>query len=449
MTKRIVVIGGGAAGASAASRARRLDPSAEVILVEASNMITHGPCAIPYYVEGIVKDKKMLVTYTAEEFERERGIKVFINTVAKSIDVDKKVVVLERNGKEFSIEWSKLVIATGAIPAKPKVDGVDAKNVHVIRHPAQVDELYEAVRSAKTVAIVGGSYLGLEMAEAVVALGKKVILIEKEAQLLPKTLDSDMADVVAKEVESKGVELHLSESLKEIIGNHSVKAVATNKNVYDADLVILATGVKPNVELAVKSGIKLGITSAIDVNEFLETNIEDVYAAGDVAEKKHIVTGKRVWIPLAPAANKEGQVAGANSVLGRFLRFPGVVGTAITKFFDMFIARTGLGEEEARMHGFNVESKLVKVRTKAHYYPKGSYALIKMIVESGSGRILGVQIIGWEEAVAEYINVAALAVEKGMTIDDLFFADIGYHPAVAPVWHPLIVAARVLSHGRF
>ncbi|MEM0028237.1 MAG: FAD-dependent oxidoreductase [Ignisphaera sp.] len=449
MSKKIVVIGGGAAGASAASRAKKLDPSAEVILIEATDMITHGPCAIPYYVEGIVKDRKMLVTYTPEDFERDRGIRVLTNTVAKNIDVDKKVVVLERDGKELVMEWDKLVIATGATPAKPRVNGVDLKNVYTIRHPAQADELSDAIRKANNIVIVGGSYLGLEMAEAALSLGKKTILIEKEGQLLPRSLDRDVADIVAKEVVTRGLELHLSEPLKEIIGKEFVEAVATSKNIYKTDLVILATGVKPNIELATKSGIKIGITGAVEVNEYMETNIEGVYAAGDVAEKRHIITGKKVWIPLAPSANKEGQVAGANAALGRSLRFPGIVGTAITKFFDMYIARTGLGEEEAKEQGFKIESKLIKVRTKAHYYPKGTYVYIKMVVDASTGRILGAQIVGWEESVAEYINSVAIAIEKEMTIEDLFFADIGYHPAVAPVWHPLIVAARTLSHGRF
>jgi len=449
MTERVVVIGGGAAGASAASRAKKLKPSAEVILIEATDMITHGPCAIPYYVGGIVKGKSQLVTYTPDVFERERGIKVYINSVAREIDVDKKAVFVERNGKSVEVKWDKLVIATGAIPSIPRVPGTNLKNVYTIRHPAYADKLLEDLSKALNVAIVGGSYIGLEMAEALLRIGKKVLLIEMESQLLPKALDRELAEIVTKEVLARGAELHLSEYLEEIVGSDRVKAVATNKDTYNVDAVILATGVKPNVDIAARAGIKLGITRAIDVNEYMETSGEGIYAAGDVAEKVHRVTGKRAWIPLAPSANKEGQVAGANAVSGRVLRFPGVVGTAVTKFFELYIARTGLSEREAVENGFRVESVVIRSRTKAHYYPNHSEAVIKMITESSTGRIIGAQVVGWEETVAMYIDIIAVAIERGMTIEDLFFSDLGYHPAVAPVWHPLIVAARVLSKGRF
>ena len=181
----------------------------------------------------------------------------------------------------------------------------------------------------------------------------------------------------------------------------------------------------------------------------METSVEGVYAAGDVAEKTHRVTGKKVWIPLAPSANKEGQVAGANAARGRVLRFPGVVGTAVTKLFDLYIARTGLGEKEAVANGFKIEKAVIKAKTKAHYYPGATEVHIKMIMDSSTGRILGAQAVGRDPIVTSYIDVVAVAIERGMTIEDLFFADLVYHPAVAPVWHPLIVAARVLSKGRF
>jgi NADPH-dependent 2,4-dienoyl-CoA reductase/sulfur reductase-like enzyme len=450
MVERVVVIGGGAAGASAASRAKKLKPSAEVVLIEATNMITHGPCAIPYYIGGIVKDRSLLVTYTPEVFERERGVKVFTSTVAREVDVDKRVVVVERGGRSYEVKWDRLVLATGAVPSIPRVPGVNLGNVHVVRHPAYAEEMLQGLAKASKVAIIGGSYLGLEMAEALLRMGKKVLLVEMESQLLPKAVDRELAELVSKEVLAKGVELHLSEHLEEVVGkNGVVSAIATNNGVYDADAVVLATGVKPNVGIAMRAGVRLGVTGAVEVNEYMETSTDGVYAAGDVAEKVHRVTGKRVWIPLAPSANKEGQVAGANAVSGRALRFPGVVGTAVTKFFELYIARTGLSEKEAIESGFKVASAVIKARTKAHYYPSHSEVVIKMVVETSTGRILGVQVIGWEEAVARYIDAAAIAIERGMTIEDLFFSDLGYHPAVAPVWHPLIVAARVLSRGRF
>lgn len=410
-------------------------------------MVTHGPCAIPYYVEGIVNDRNLLVTYTPQYLEEKRGIRVLINTRVVEIDVDRRVVTVSKSEKTIDrIKWDKLVIATGAIPIVPL--GSEKENAIAIRHPAYVDEIKCKLLRANTVAIVGGGYLGIEMAEAVSALGKKVILFTKGESILPKALDTDMARLVEDEIKAKGIELHLSEPVIELRGRDRIEKVVTDKGEYSVDAVVLAMGVRPNVELVRDIGLRLGAENAIAVNEYMETSIEDIYAAGDVAEKYHIVLKKKVWIPLATTANKEGLVAGANAARGRILRFRGVVGTAVTKFYDMYIAKTGLTEKEAATHGMKCRSRTVNVRTKAHYYPGAVEVAMKMIVDS-SDRIVGVQAVGKDIAVAHYIDAAAIAIERGMTIEDLLFSDLGYMPATAPVWHPLIVAARVLSEGRF
>jgi NADPH-dependent 2,4-dienoyl-CoA reductase/sulfur reductase-like enzyme len=211
--------------------------------------------------------------------------------------------------------------------------------------------------------------------------------------------------------------------------------------------VIIATGVRPNTYLTEKIGIKRGVTGAVEVNEFMETNIEDIYAAGDLVEKYHKILKKKVWIPLAPAANKEGQVAGANAAKGRILRFPGVVGTAATKFEDLYIARTGVSEKEAVENNVKYEAKTIRARTKAHYYPGGVEVYIKMLIEENSKRIIGAQAVGRDPVVISYIDIMSIVIEREMNIEDLFFSDLSYMPATAPVWHPLIVAARVLSKG--
>jgi NADPH-dependent 2,4-dienoyl-CoA reductase/sulfur reductase-like enzyme len=445
--KKIVVVGGGAAGASAASRAKRLDPSSEVILVEKSDMITHAPCGIPYYIENLVKERNDLITYTAEQFEKERGIKVYLNSEVIDIDVDKRSIEILKNGSREKITWDRLILATGAEPSKPPVPGTDLEGVLTIHHPAEADYLRKKIEDMRVVAVVGGGYIGIELAEALHQIGKKVLLFELTDQLLPTSLDKDMASIVAEYMRSKGIELHLSEGLKEIIGKERVEKLITEKSEYAVDGVILATGVKPNNLLAKKIGLKLGVAGAVEVNEYMETNIPDIYAAGDLVEKYHKILKKKVWIPLAPTANKEGLVAGANAVKGRFLRFPGVVGTAVTKFFDLYIARTGISEREASENNIKVESRVIKVRTKAHYYPGGAEANIKILVESGSGRILGAQAIGRDPVVASYIDIMAIVIERGMSIEELFFSDLGYMPATAPVWHPLVVAARVMSKG--
>lgn len=443
----IVVIGGGAAGASAAVRAKRVNPNANVVLIEATDMVTHGPCGIPYYVEGIVKEKSQLVTYTPDYLEKNRGVKVLINSRAVEVDVDKKIVVMERDGAQVDrINFDKLVIATGAKPVI--VSGADKENAVVIRHPVYADRIKVVLERANNVAVIGGSYLGIEMAEALRNLGKKVMLFEKEPQLLPKGLDPDIARIVEEEMRSKGVELHLSEPIVEIVGKDKVEKVITSKGEYIVDAVVMAIGVKPNAELAKNAGIKLGIEGAISVNEYMETSAEDVYAAGDVAEKYHVVLKKKVWIPLATSANKEGQIAGANAAGGNVLTFRGIVGTSVTKFYDLYIAKTGVTEKEASEHGIRYRSATIKARTKAHYYPGATEITIKMIIDDNNV-IIGVQALGMDDAVAHYIDTAAIAIMNRMTIEDLFSSDLGYMPATAPVWHPLIVVARVLSRGRF
>ncbi|ABP51126.1 MAG: FAD-dependent oxidoreductase [Pyrobaculum arsenaticum] len=445
---RVVVIGGGAAGASAAARARRLDPNAEVILIERGSMITHAPCGMPYAIGGIVKSHEELQTYTPEEFEKERNIKVLIRTEVVDIDTDKKTVTVRRGGAQETIIWDKLVIATGAKPLVPRIAGVELKGILTMRHPDDVPTIKGHLEKAKTVAVVGGGYIGVEMAEVLLELGKKVLLFEQFDQVLPGALDADVAALVAEEMRAKGVELHLGEKVVEFRGAEHVNKVVTEKGEYQVDEVVLAVGVRPDVDLAVRAGAKLGETGAVYVNEYMETTVPDVYAAGDVAEKVHRVTGRRVWIPLAPTANKEGQVAGGNAVRGRVLKFPGVVGTAVTKFYNLYIARTGLSEKEANALGLKAQSALIKARTKAHYMPGAETVHVKLIAEESTGRLLGGQIVGKSPVVAAYADILAVAVQSGYAVSDLFFSDIGYMPDTAPVWHPLIVAARVLSRGK-
>lgn len=442
----IIVIGGGAAGASAAVRAKKLNPQYNVILIEATDMVTHGPCAIPYYVEGIVRDYSQLITYTPSYLKEKRGVNVLVNTKALDLDIDKKLVIVEKYNKSIEkIKWSKLVIATGALPIL--LPGADKNNVIAIRHPVYVNKIKEVIERARVIAIVGGGYLGIEMAEAITALGKKVILFEKNKSILPDAIDFDIAKTIGEEIIMSGIELHLSEPVIEISGKEDAEKIITEKGEYMVDAVVLAIGVKPNTELVKNIGINLGVKGAIAVNEYMETSIEDIYAAGDVAEKYHRILKKKVWIPLATTANKEGLIAGTNAVRGRELRFRGITGTSVTKFHNLYIAKTGLIEKEAIEHGINYKSRIIKTKTKAHYYPSATEVIIKIITDN-SDRIIGVQAIGKDVAVAHYIDIAAIAIENNMTIEDLFFSDLGYMPATAPVWHPLIVASRVSSEGR-
>jgi len=440
---RVVVIGGGAAGATAASRAKRLAPESEVILVEETAMISHAPCGIPYALSGVASPEE-LAAYDPQTFERERGVRVLTNTRAEEIDLDKRAVRVRMGERVESLAYDKLIIATGSRPIKPKIEGADLPGVETVRHPYAVKDLIDKVKRATTVAIVGGGYIGVEVADNLVRAGKRVVLIEKLPALMGRALDRDVAEILTEEVRRSGVDVRLGESIAEIERRGGRLIVHTDKGSYESDLVLLALGVRPNSELAARAGIPLGESGAVRVNSFMETAAPDVYAAGDVAEKTHKLLKAKVWIPLATTANKEGYVAGTNAAGRKRVEFPGVVGTAITKYGDLYIGRTGLSEEEAAAHGMKTKSKIVRVYSKAHYYPGGRPVYVKLIARETDGVVVGGQVAGYTEMVAGYLDALAIAVDRALTAEDLFFSDLGYMPAVAPVWHPLVTAARVL-----
>jgi NADPH-dependent 2,4-dienoyl-CoA reductase/sulfur reductase-like enzyme len=433
---KVVIIGGGAAGMTAASRIKAIKPDWEVTVFEETNFVSHAPCGIPYVVEGISKADHLMY-YPPEFFRKERGIDVRINT--KVIEVGEGFLRVRQNGRESKYEWDKLLIATGALPKIPNVKGSELDGIVTIRHPANAEKLKRIIDEAKNIVIVGAGYIGVEMAEAVSSLGKKVTVVEFLDQPLPN-LDKEIANLVKAEMEKK-VDLRLGEKLEAFEGKDRVERVVTNKNSYDCDLAIVATGIRPNVELAKMLGCKLGETGAIWVDEKMQTSVENVYSAGDCVETKHMVTGKKVWIPLAPAANKMGYVAGVN-ISGGSLEFPGVVGTQLTKFFELEIGSTGLSEKMARSEGFEVRSTVIKTKTRVHYYPGGKDITLKVIADE-KGRILGAQAVGSE--VAMRINVFAVMIQAGFKTRDVFFSDLAYAPPLTPIWDPIIVSARTLK----
>lgn len=433
---KVAIVGGGAAGMTAASRIKALHPDWEVTVFEATNFVSHAPCGIPYVVEGISK-AEALMYYKPEFFRKERGIDLHID--AEVVDAGQGFIRVREEGKESRYEWDKLLIATGALSRVPKAEGLDLENVVTIRHPSDAGKIKKIVDEAKKVVIVGAGYVGVEMAEAVSALGKEVTVIEFLDQPLPN-LDKEITALVKDEM-AKKVDLRLGEAVKAFEGNGKVKRVVTDKNVYECDLAIVATGVRPNVKLAEMLGCKLGETGAIKVDNTMRTSVENVYAAGDCAETIHLVTKKPTWIPLGPVANKMGYVAGVN-MAGGYLEFPGVLGTQLTKFYDLEIGSTGLNERQAKKEGFDVRSTVIKAKTRVHYYPGGRDITLKVIAESDGG-IIGAQAVGSE--VAMRINVFSVMIKAGFRIKDVFFADLAYAPPLTPIWDPIIVSARNLK----
>ncbi|WP_292320060.1 FAD-dependent oxidoreductase [Caldisphaera sp.] len=435
----LIIIGGGDAGMTTASWARRRKPSMNIKVFEKTNLISHAPCGLPYYIEGLFDDESLLAAYKAEEFEKERNVNVKINHEVTDIDFDNRIIYTVNEGKVYKYEYDYLVLATGSKPKKINYD--NESRIFYVHHPAFARDVRDKIMKLNKIAIIGGGILGIEMAEALAKNKKQVILIHKHSYLLNKILDEDMAYYINNMV-SKDLLVKLNEETLEI--NEGGRIVITNKNRYEVDGTIVAIGVMPNTGL-VKENNFIGETKAIKTDEYMRTYMKDVYAVGDVAESKNIITGKPDWQPFAPVAGKMGFTAG-NHIGGVYYKFPGLVGTAITKYNDYFIAKTGLTESEAIKNGFKTMSTIVRSKTRARYYPGGKDIIIKLIADEVSQKIIGAQIIGGEEVLGR-IDMIALAIMKSNTLYDLFYLEHAYMPAISRSWDPVILAARSLMTG--
>lgn len=435
---KIAVVGGGAGGMASASRIKAMKPEWDVKVFEATSFVSHAPCGIPYAIEfDFASDE--LMYYKPEVFIRERDIDLHLNS--EVVEVRERSLIARENGELKEYDWDMLMIATGASPKVPDVDGKELENILTADLPPDADRIRDAAKDAENVVVIGAGYVGIEMAEAFSFLKKKVTVIEMADLPLPN-FDREIGEIVRKEME-KRVDLRLGERLEAFEGKERVERVITDRGEYRADLVIVGTGVKPNTELAEQIGAKIGKTGAVEVNRRMETSVKGVYAAGDVVETEHLITGKKVWIPLAPPGNKMGYVAGVN-MAGGDVEFPGVLGTQITKFHNLQIGKTGLTEREAINDGFRVKTAFITANTKVHYYPGATKTFIKAVKDVETNRILGAQIAGYE-MVAMRTNVFAVAIQAQFTTKDLFFSDLVYAPPFTPIWDPITVSARVLK----
>jgi len=433
----VIIIGGGAAGMTAASRVRKLRPEWNVKVFEETSFVSHAPCGIPYVVEGLIESGRELMYYKPDFFREKRGIDLHMNASVMRADGD--VIEVEEGGEETYYEWDKLLIATGASPRVPPIDGVELNNVFTVHLPPDSDIIRRASKNIEKVVILGAGYIGLEMAEAFVSQGKRVTVLEEGERPLSR-LDEEISDIIRSKMADK-VELRTQEHLISLEGKEKVERVITEKQEYEADLVILATGVKPNTEIAKQVGCRIGKTGAILADGKMRTSVENVFAAGDCAETLNLITGDRVWIPLAPTANKMGYVAGTN-ICEQNSVFPGVLGTQITKFFDLEIGSTGLNEKDAKER-FEIKSCFIKAGTKARYYPDSGEIWLKLIAERESNRLLGAQVVGTE--ILSKLNTLVAMITAEFTTKKAFFTDLAYSPPFAPVWDPIIVGSRVLK----
>jgi NADPH-dependent 2,4-dienoyl-CoA reductase/sulfur reductase-like enzyme/rhodanese-related sulfurtransferase len=447
--KRIVIIGAVASGTKSAAKARREDPDVKITLVTDEDEISYASCGTPYFVSDIIKDSNSLIIREPAYFRKMLNVDVLTGHRAESIDSIAKNVEIKnlQSNQSITLDYDRLVLAVGASPNIPSFKGVEHGNIltlHNIPSAIQIKSLIQQ-KKINNALIVGGGFIALEMAESLISYGINTRLIIRREQIL-SNFDKDIALLVQNYIKTKGVQVLEEDEVMEFEAdkNGNIANVITKKQTLPAEFVLLATSIRPNVQLAMKAGIEIGQTGAIYVNEKLETNIPDIYAVGDCAETMHLITKKPVWTPLATTANKHGRVAGIN-ITGGNDTFPGILGTFVVKVFDWTIAKTGLSENEAIKNGFETETVIVPANDKAHYYPGSKRIIIKLIAEKGSRLLLGAEIVG-DGVVDKRVDVIASALTGRATIEQLSKYDLSYAPPYSSPMDPVITAANVLRN---
>lgn len=443
---RFVVIGGDAAGMSAASKVKRKDKELEVVVLEQTEDVSYSACGMPYSIGDPQRDMEGLVVRPPQVFREKQGIDLRTRHRVERIDRDRRTVAgtdLD-GGRDFEISYDKLLIATGASPAVPPIPGADLPGVMSLKrleHGRRV-KTYLASHDVKRAVIVGLGYIGLEMAEALRGLDIGVTLIEATDEPLP-WLSRDLAEVVMSELREQGATVHVGRPVEAIEAIGQRFRVRSGDLELAADLVLTSTGVRPNSELAAEAGLELSVGRSIATDRRTRTSDESISAAGDCADAYHVVTGRKTWIPLALRANRAGWAA-ADNVLGRPTELEGVAGTMVVKVFDLEVARTGLTVREARDEGFEPVEQTIENRSRAHGHPGATTIHVSMVGDKKRGRLLGAQMVG-REGAAHRINAAAVALHAGMTVDRFSEMDLAYAPPFGPVWDPLLTAANVLQ----
>jgi NADPH-dependent 2,4-dienoyl-CoA reductase/sulfur reductase-like enzyme len=450
VTERLIVIGGDAAGMSAASQARRLrgPEELEILVLERGNFTSFAACGIPYWIAGLIDERDELIARAPEVFRTRQHIDVRMRHEVVGIDAETRTVTVHDLDTDERSEhrYDELLIATGAKPLRPPLPGIDAPGVFGVQTLDHGQAVLDALadRQPARAVVIGAGYIGIEMAEAMLLRGLEVHVVELAEQPM-STLDADMGRLVGEAMERMGIHLHLGTAVQAIETGEDgwVARVVTSAGAIDADLAVLGTGTRPNSDLARAAGIPVGPSGGIVTDRRMRTPVDGVWAAGDCAETFHRVTQGPVSIALGTIANKQGRIAGLN-LGGSYGAFPGVLGTAVTKVCEVEIARTGLGEEAARAAGFAPVTATITGTTRAHYYPDAQPITIKVVAEEGTGRLLGAQIVG-REGAAKRIDVFATALWNEMSVDEVLNMDLAYAPPFSPVWDPVLIAARKLD----
>ncbi|HEY7273551.1 MAG TPA: FAD-dependent oxidoreductase [Actinoplanes sp.] len=444
---KLVVIGGDAAGMSAASQARKRKSAEElpIVVFERGHFTSYSACGIPYWIGGSVKERDALVTREPAEF-RKVGIDVRMRHEVVAIDLDARTVIARDldSGGTVREPFDQLVYAAGAVPLTPdwaRVEGDGVFGVQTLDDGTAIHAWLESDPTPRRAVVIGGGYIGIEMAEAMMRRGLDVTLLEKAPQPL-STVDPDMGEKVAQAIREMDITICTGVEVEGLeVANGRVRAVVTGDGTLPADVVVLGLGVRPNTDLAADAGIPLGVTGGLRTDLRMRvTGADGIWAAGDCVETVHLVSGQPVHVALGTHANKQGRVAGIN-LGGGYATFPGVVGTAVTKLCDLEVARTGLTEKEADDAGYAFVTASVESRSRAGYYPGAALMTVKLIAEKRTGLLLGGQIVGREEA-AKRIDSLAIALWNRMTVEEMTALDLSYAPPFSPVWDPVLIAAR-------
>jgi CoA-dependent NAD(P)H sulfur oxidoreductase len=446
---RLVIIGGVAGGTKAASRARRLAPEIEITVYQEEPEPSISECGLPYYLSGIVEERERLVARTPEKFAQ-NDIEVLVRHRVVKIDAHAKRLIVHDLGADETFEdtYDRLVVATGARAHLPPIPGIDLEGVFELRFLTDADRIRTYVRehSPKRATIVGGGYIGLEVADNLCSLGMECSLIEGEDRVA-LAYGPEVSERVEEELRAHDVNIFTGEKVDEFTGEGRVRGVKFGDKELATDLVIIGVGIRPNVGLAVEAGVELGETGAIRVDKHMKTSIPDVWAAGDCVETTDLTGGQPAWVPLGDTANQMGRVAGTNAATGEdTLEFPGTLGTGIFKVFDLGVGKTGLSEEAAADAGFETVNASLSANDRAAYYPGAGKVFLKLIADRATGRLLGAEAAGTSSD--KLIDICATALWGGLSYPDLVNIDLAYSPPYGPTLSPVIQAATILS-GKF
>lgn len=443
---KVLVLGGVAAGTKVAAKLMREDRNNEVIVLNKGKNISYAGCGLPYYVGHVIEDKEQLIVNTPEKYSKLTGVKVYTETEATKVDPQAKTVtaVDVNTGVETVYDYDKLVISVGASPVKPPIEGCDLENVFFMRTPDDAIRLRELVDGGniKKAVVVGAGYIGLEIAENLKLQGVRPFVLDMAPHVLPG-FDVEMSEYIENKLMEAGIPVVTGVAVTAIEGNGNVEKVLTSKKPYKTDLVVLSAGIRPNTAFLEDCGIEM-FKGTIITNEFGETNLPDVYAAGDCAMVKNALTGKAAWSPMGSTANIAGRVI-AQNMMGAGLQYRGVLGTAVCKLPELNVGRTGLTEEQAKAEGFDPISVITVVDDKAHYYPDASTFIIKMIADKTTEKLLGVQVIG-SGAIDKVVDIAVTGMMCKATLADLADMDLAYAPPFSTAIHPFEHTLNVLRN---